>query len=658
MPQGRGVPGSVDWRGMKRPLIHGMVGVLALAASVATGQAPDDPRIDPASGRLIATWPKDRLFDHVHMRLELRFPDMGRAALEGVQTLSLRPLGRGRAGIVLDCDGPVASEVTLNGGSCQFEQEGKQLRVRFPSELARGAMGELVIRYTLDFSGQKGQGLTYSAAEPDAESLTSQFPQVHAQGQAESNSRWFPCLDHPSERLTTELIVHVEQGYEVVSNGRLVSQGPSDAAGAVRWHWLQDKPHSPYLVTIVIGKLARVEFGGPGSARPGVPMPVFTPHGTEGNVASTFAGTPEMMAFFEDRFGVPYPWDQYAQCIVRDFASGGMENTSCTLLLLRASRATQPGRMDDLIAHELAHQWFGDLVTCKSWDHLWLQEGWATYSEALWQEHKAAPEGEDKARAAYLRSILGNYRGQRSRNRSSAPAAPPMVSNRFTDPERVFRKADDPYSKGAVILHMLRSRLGDEVFFRGARLYLERYSYKSVETDDFRRVMEEVSGRSLEQFFAQWCLRPGLPRVDVEQAWDEATSTLTVSVEQMQTIDYLNPAYAFTLPVLIKLSEDDARWMHIDIDSRRATASLVLPSKPTQVSVDPNLTVLAAVRVEKPLAMWADEALHGPTLLARLRAVEHLMSIGAGAEVAAAIAEEGDPLLLEAAGVDMAGRAH
>jgi aminopeptidase N len=657
---------------MKPPLILAVAAALWIALSGMAGQPADDarpepsqepsqdPRIDPSTGRQIATWPKDRLFDHVHMRLELRFPDIGKAYLDGRQTLTIRPVGQERAGIVLDCDGPVVSAVTLNGAGCGFEQRGPKLVVTFPGVLERGASADLVIQYGLDFSKrkqkQKGQGLTYSPAKPDAPSLTTQFPQIHAQGQAESNSRWFPCLDHPSERLTTELVVHVEDGYEVVSNGRLVSREPSDLPGAVRWQWLQDKPHAAYLVTLVVGKLARVEVGGPDSARPGMAMPVFTPHGTEANVASTFAHTAQMMAFFEQRFGVRYPWDQYAQCIVRDFAAGGMENTGCTLLLLSASREMEAGQLDDLISHELAHQWFGDLVTCRSWDHLWVQEGWATFSEALWAEHKAAGEGEAKARAAYQRSILSNYRGQRARNRASAPGSPAIVSNRFTDPELVFRKSDDPYSKGAVILHMLRVRLGDEVFFRGARVYLERFAYKNVETDDFRRVMEEVSGQSLERFFAQWCLRPGLPRLKVEQAWDEATSTLTVSVEQTQTIDRHNPAYAITLPVLVKLSDSESRWMSIDMDTRHASGSMVLPSKPEQVSVDPNLTVLAAVRVEKPLAMWVEEAMNGPTLLARVRAVEYLVETRQAEGAVAAVAGEAgcDALLLEAAGVGVA----
>ncbi len=583
----------------------------------------DDPRIDARSGRLLATWPKDRLFDHIHMRLDLNFPDISKPEMEGMETLRVVAVGRDRSQIELDCNGPVVQEARVNNVPCEFSQEGRTLRVKFPKPLANGMEAEVAIRYTLNFAKNRGEGLTFSPGKPGTSSLTTQSTQIHAQGEAELNSKWFPCLDHPSEKLRTELVVTVEEGYEVVSNGRLVSKGPGPNPGRVRWHWVQDLPHSAYLVTLAVGKFGVVELGGPGSARPGLPMPVYTPVGTEDNVRASFANTPEMVAFFEQRFGRPYPWDQYAQVLVRDFSAGGMENTSCTLLTVGTSRATGPSQ-DNLISHELGHQWFGDLVTCKSWDHLWLNEGWASYCEALWNEHTGAEESPEKARAAYTRSVVGFLRGQRARNRGSAPEAAAMVSNRFTDPDKVFYKPDDPYSKGAMVLHMLRQRMGDDAFFQGTRLYLDRFAFKNAETDDFRRVMEEVSGQSLERFFDQWALRPGLARISVDEDWDEASSTLTVSLEQTQTVDALNPAYALTLPVLIKAENGDSQWMYIDMDTRSASASIKLAAKPTQVSVDPNVTLLASIKVEKELSMWIDEALRGGTIYARLLAVEHL----------------------------------
>jgi len=583
-----------------RLILAGLLAGLALGADLASAQTPAaDPRID-ASGRLLATWPKDRLFDFIHMRLELTFPDMGKAFLEGVETLTLAPIGAPRTSVTLDCDGPVITQALLNGAHCTFIQDGKKLYVTFPTQLHKATAADLTLQYTLDFSKSKGEGLTYSKASSNGPGLTYQSPQVHAQGQAELNSRWFPCLDHPSEKLTTELIVNVEEGYEVVSNGRLKSKSEY-LPGRARWHWTQDTPHTNYLVTLVIGRLARVDLTEADGSSPRIPLPVFTPHGTEDNIRATFSETPEMVRFFEQRFGVPYPWAQYAQCCVRDFVAGGMENTGCTLLTHTVTRKNTPGSNDDLISHELAHQWFGDLVTCDSWDHLWLNEGWATYSEALWAEHKGAKVSPEKARSEYRRTILGFAHGQRRRNHSHAPSAPAIVSNRFTDPDKVFMKADDPYAKGAMILHMLRQRLGDEAFFKATTLFLQRFAYKSAETDDFRRVLEEVSGQSLERFFDQWCSRPGLPRLSVTQDWDESTSTLTVSMTQTQTIDALNPAYAISVPVLVKVTEQDRRWVYLDTESKTATTSIQLPSRPAQVSVDPNITILAAVTIDKPL---------------------------------------------------------
>jgi aminopeptidase N len=626
--------------------------LVAIAAVMTPAARADDPRID-SNGRLRATWPKDRLFDHHHMRLELTIPDMAKPYLEGVETLTVSSVGGTRDRISLDCDGPRVGLVSLGGASCDFEQAGKRLNIRLPRPLPWGSKADLKIQYTLDFAKARGEGLTWSKGKPDTDSPTTQFPQIHAQGQAELNSRWFPCLDHPSEKLTTELLVTVEDGYEVVSNGRLVSRKPTDEPARTVWHWSQDKPHTAYLVTLVVGKLAVVEVGGPDSARPGLPMSVYTPIGTEENVKTTFANTADMVACFEERFGVKYPWDKYAQCLVRDFKAGGMENTSCTLLMASTSGPIPGGMQDDLISHELAHQWFGDLVTCRSWDHLWINEGWATYAEALWQEYKGAKASPERARSAYHRAVLGFARGQRAGNEGSAPADPAMVSNRFTDPDSVFQKADDPYGKGGMVLHMLRERVGDEAFFNGTRLFLKRFAYKTAETDDFRRVMEEVSGQSLERFFGQWCLRPGLPRLAVSQEWDEAASTLTISVEQTQTVDALNPAYAVSIPVLIKVGEDETRWAYIDMETKAASTSVKLPGKPVQVSVDPNLTILAAVKVEKPLAMWLDEAVNGVTLAARYDAVQHLCGVkhaAAQSLLARIAADEGvDPLLRDAA---------
>jgi aminopeptidase N len=607
---------------VERSLLFAGLCAIAAMPALAGPTIPEDPRID-SNGRLVATWPKDRLFDHLHMRLELDIPDINKPYLSALETLEVSPLGIGRGQITLDCDGPKVQSVTLDGQGASFSQADRKLNIVFPRMVPVGQKATLAIQYSLEFDHGGGQGLTFSQAKEDGSSLTTRSTQIHAQGEAELNSRWFPCLDHPSEKLTTELIVTVEDGYEVVSNGHLVSKTATNPPGRTRWHWLQDKPHSNYLVTLVVGKLAVVDVGGPDTARPGLAMPVYTPIGTEENVKTSFANTPEMIAFFEKTFGVAYPWDKYAQVLVRDFAAGGMENTSCTLLTVGSSRARERGSQDSLISHELAHQWFGDLVTCRSWDHLWLNEGWATYCEALWDEHKGAMQSPEKARSAYER----NFRHRRGTGGLSAPETPAIVSNRFKNPDAVFMKSDNPYGKGAALLNMLRSRLGEETFYKGVKTYLERYQYSTAETDDFRRVMEEVSGESLERFFAQWFDRPGRPQLEVDLNWDQKAGELSVAVEQGQTIDGLNPAYAFTIPVFVQLPDKSTRWVFIDMDTRAASATVKLPAKPEQVSVDPHNTIYCGLGVRKELAMWIEEAAHGPTVSAQLDAVDYLKEL-------------------------------
>ncbi|MBI1189831.1 MAG: hypothetical protein GC200_04010 [Tepidisphaera sp.] len=597
----------------------------------APADATKDPRIDPVTFRQHAVWPQDRLFDHLHMNLELDIPDINSPNLTGLETLTLTPIGQTRTTLSLDCKGPVVSRVSVQGAPATFHQDAGKLLIDLPSPASPGQNIDVTIAYTLDFSKNRGEGLTWSRAIEGSKSETRANVQIHAQGEAELNSKWFPCHDFPNDRLTTELSVTVADGYEVVSNGHLESKQPQPD-GRVKWHWVQDKPHTYYLVTVAIAKFGIVDVGGPNTARPGLPMPVYVPKGDEKNVPDVFGYTPDMIAFFEKRFHQPYAWDKYAQVMVRDFAAGGMENTSCTLLTENTSSPADKGDRDDLVSHELAHQWFGDLVTCNSWEHIWLNEGWASYCEALWNEYKGGHLGDKpsdaRSRDLYMRTVLGFLRQQRARNHGDLPNQAPIVSNRYNNPDSTFTKTDDPYAKGAVILHMLRERLGDDAFFTGVANYLEKYKFKTVQTDDFRRCLEAASGQSLERFFAEWLYRSGMPRVTVEFAWDDASKTLKVDARQTQEINYLNPAYAFVLPIYLKFEDGSSKWVEVAMDAKSASASFKLDSKPTQETVDPNVEVFAGYDTKKDLSMWLHEAADGVTYAAKLDAVEHLAWAG------------------------------
>ncbi|QYU66848.1 uracil-DNA glycosylase [Leptolyngbya sp. 15MV] len=519
-----------------------------------------------------------------------------------------------------------------------------------------------------------GFGLTWTLGDESAESPTNQAPQIHTQGQPENNQSWFPAHDFPNERLTTEMVVTVEDGFVVGSNGRLVSTrlGTPGAGGRARttWHWVQSRPHPAYLVTLTIGKFAVVGLPmEPGVPEPqnadGEPIPMYllTPIGTEETAAAVYRDTPRMMRFFAEYFDEPYPWEKYAQVIVRNFAFGGMENTSASTMN-EGTATARPGSEDDLIAHELIHQWTGNLITCRSWEHAWLNEGWASFGEALWREHRAGPDPA-RMRRAYQQRIAGFVGQQRGLNRTYAPLFPALVSNRYNQPLDVFMKPNDIYSKGAVVLHMLRMKLGDEVFLRGVRLYIDRFRFSEVETDDFRRVMEEVSGRSLDRFFTQWCTRPGLPRLAAELEWTPAGAlpdgpgTLTIRVEQTQRIDAFNPAFAFDLPVEVRLPDGQRRTLTLPIDSRQHQLTFDLPGKPRDVVFDPRLTVIAPTSIRKPLAMWLEQIADDSSLFAQLQAVEHLsheQDSAAEAALARAVEDPGSCNVLRSAA--SAGLAH
>lgn len=558
---------------------------------------------DETTGRDLRHFPPDRHVDYQHMKLQMHFENLDDRRFTAVETLSFIPIGRAASSLTLNAAGLKITSVTLAGSPIEFSYDGQRLALRFDPPLPVGELQELVIEYVCE---RPYDGMIFTPASPDVPQYT---PEVHTQGQPETNRHWFVCHDYPNERMTTELIVDVPAAYSVSSNGRLVSHLTTGDRAV--WHWLQDKPHVPYLVTLVIGTFDIVEI-----PHDRVPMKVWVPQGLGDQVMQTYGRTGDMIDLFEQRFGVPYPWDRYDQLVVKNFGAGGMENTSATSMYPTAildSTALLDGDLDGLIAHELAHQWTGDLITCKSWAHIWLNEGWATYCSALWNERRFGEDG-------YLDSMRGNF-GVAHRDRTTNSL--PMVSPIYDKPFDVFRRAANPYPKGASILHMLRMMLGEDVFWKGVHLYMNRHAGGLVETNDFRYAMEEVSGLGLEWFFEQWCYRPGTPELNVQVRYEAASRELFIDVEQTQHIDERTPAFRFVLPVVARTLSGE-RTLTIDVTERSTSFRTTLDGPPTMVAIDPYLHVLKTITVEKPLGMWIEQAKSGPTIASRHAAVEAL----------------------------------
>ncbi|MCA9293169.1 MAG: hypothetical protein KDA20_05090 [Phycisphaerales bacterium] len=586
--------------------------------------------VDAMTGKDLRNFPPDRVVDFDHMRLDIAIPDMNTRRLEATQRLTLAPISTPVHALTLNAKFLHITSAALEGrGDVPFTSDEEHVTYTFDPPIVAGESVTLVTDYVVE---DPIDGLFWLTEAPE---WPGRPAQIHTQGESDTNSFWFPCHDFPNERLTTELVVTVPKGYEVSSNGVLVDQ--SSSGGASTFHWSMDKPHVNYLVSLIVGKFAVVDVA-PSGAR--VKLPVYAAEQFRDRIKPSYGKTHDMIQVFERRLDEPYPWqDRYAQLCVWNFGAGGMENTGATTMYDIAvfdEIGLEDGDLEGLISHELGHQWFGDLITCNSWEHIWLNEGWATYMESLWFEASRGYQD------GYLWDIYGACRGlpERDQVRSERDITRPgMVSNVYESPDEVFRKPSNPYPKGCAILHMLRNKLGEETFFKGVALYLDRFKFSTAETDDFRKCLEEVSGKSLEQFFAQWAYAPGTPKMAIKARWDANDQALNITAEQKQYIGDGAPAFVFDLPVWVYANDSSSPQVVImNIDGRRHEHALTLDAEPSMVVIDPELTVAMALDVDLPES-WLIAQLHNKDLhVARRDAAKYLQDKKSSASTEALVA--------------------
>lgn len=456
------------------------------------------------------------------------------------------------------------------------------------------------------YHGSPRKGLYWvgpTAAEPD------RIPEAWTQCQDEDARYIFPCFDHPSVKHAFKLSVRVPDGYGVVSNGRLTSYDGH------QWHWVQPEPMPAYLFTLVVMKMDAYE-----DHWDGIPLRYVVPAGTDADtVRRVFKKTPEMVAFLSNLVG-RYPWPRYDQVVVHDFIFGGMENIAATTLIdicLTDTRAALDWDAEDLIEHELAHQWFGDLLTCQDWSQGWLNEGWATYSEHLWYTHdRGQAEGD-----WHLWEHLGNYLSE-----DGGRYRRPIVSYQFKAPIDMFDR--HLYEKGALILHSLRHYLGNDVFWAGARHYVTTHRYGTVHTRDFQRAMEHVSGRNLDGFFHQFVYGTGHPCLDVSVAYEEGQ--LSVTVKQTQEGEGVAPI--FRVPLRIGFG---AHTHTLQLDGRERTYVLPCAEAPAFVAVDAGFCLLADITLKGSRALLVGALQNDPSVVGRVRAARALLKEGSPAAITA-----------------------
>jgi aminopeptidase N len=429
--------------------------------------------------------------------------------------------------------------------------------------------------------------------------------QIWTQGETQSSSAWFPTIDSPNEKITQELFITVDKKDVTLSNGLLIFSN-DNGDGTRTDYWKMDQPHAPYLVMMAIGEFSIVKDKWRDLA-----VNYFIEKEYEPYAKEIFGNTPEMMECFSKLLGVDYPWPKYHQVVVRDYVSGAMENTSATLhgeFLNKTHREMIDGNQEDIVAHELFHQWFGDLVTCESWSNLPLNESFATYGEYLWEEYKYGRDAADRHNHQGLNTYLSESR-QKQVN---------MIRFNWESREDMFDSHS--YAKGGRILHMLRKTVGDEAFFKSLSLYLNKNKFKSAEIHDLRLAFEEVTGQDLNWFFNQWFLASGHPKLKITHQYIDSTKTYSVTLKQNQNFEN-TPLYR--LPMDVDIYEGGkVNRERIVLTDKEQTFNFKVTAKPDLVNVDAEKMLLAVKEEKKSKDELVFQYKNAPLFLDRLEALE------------------------------------
>ena len=437
--------------------------------------------------------------------------------------------------------------------------------------------------------------------------------ELWSQGETEHNSCWFPTIDAPDQKMTQEINITIDTGLTTLSNGTL-EYTEQNGNGTKTDHWALDKPHSVYLAMIAVGTFSEIKD----KWRDSIPVNYYVEPEYAPYAKLVFGHTPAMIEFYSKLLNYDFPWPKYSQVVVRDFTSGAMENTTAVTMyepLQHDDRANLDEDGEEIISHELFHHWFGDLVTCKSWANLALNESFAQFAEKLWTEHEYGKEEAD----IQWKMDLDAYLAEASYKKG------PIIEHYYADPEDLFDKTR--YEKGALVLNMLKHYLGDEVFFKALHNYLVSNAYKCVELSDLQKAMEEASGKDLNWFFDEWFNKPGHPILEIRQKYDTANKKLSVFVNQVQK-DEKTPV--FKIPIELDIFKNDGQIdkHKILLKNDNDTFTYKMDNPPLLVNFDAEKILLCHKSDIKPIRQWYYQYYHGERFLDRYEALKSLAKNG------------------------------
>ena len=559
--------------------------------------------------------------EHIALDLDL---EIDQQRYTGTCTIRLNPIRNGIERLVLDAVNLHIESVMVGNLAQPFDHDGEQLQVSLSQPTRIDQPIEIAIAYR---SENPQRGLYFVAPtthEPDKPT------QVWTQGEDEDSRYWFPCFDYPGQLATSEIRVRVPQPYQAISNGELVETKEEDNSKI--FHWVQKEVHPSYLMTLAVGDFDEIR-----DEWDGIPVTYYAQKGRRDDAQRTMGKTPAMLQFFSDRFGYRYAFPKYTQVCIKDFTFGGMENTSCTLLtdrcLIDERAALDNTNSEMLVAHELAHQWFGDLLVINHWSHAWVKEGMATYSEVLWTHDQYGAE-----EAAYYR--LGEMRSYLSEDKSRYRR--PMITHVYREPIELYDR--HIYEKGACVYHMIRTELGDDLFWQAIHGFVNKFAHKTVETLDLIRTIEETTGRNLRFLFDQYVYRGGHPDFQIAYRWDADSSLakLTVTQTQAKAGDKSSQSGLFDLRIPIgfgRVDGDRASLQSITVRIHEQEQVLYFPlaQKPDFVSFDVGNHYTKTVKLDYPLPELKAQLTYDPDPIARVFAAEAIAQKG-GLEAVKALA--------------------
>jgi len=554
-------------------------------------------------------------FDLIHTKLEVNF-NYEKQQLNGKATITLKPHFYPQYALTLDAKQFDIREVSLVTGptsreSLQYSYDSLQLKIQLNKKYEAGEQLKVYIDYTAKPEERESGG---SAAITDDKGLYFINPlgtdstkpiQIWTQGETESNSCWFPTIDKPNQKMTNEIYITHLKKYVSLSNGTLISFTDINDSTVIDY-WKMDLPHAPYLVMMAIGDFAITQ-----DRWRDVPVNYYTEKKYAHYAKQIFGNTPQMMEFFSQKLGFDYPWQKYSQVVVRDYVSGAMENTSATLhgeFIQRDSRELLDETNEDVISHELFHQWFGDLVTTESWSNIPLNESFATYGEYLWNEYKY---GVEEANYKLYENYLKYMDESKDRNVD-------LVRFYYDDREDMFDRHS--YEKGGLLLHYLRNIVGDEAFFKSLELYLKANQFKPVEIHQLRLAFEEVTGKDLNWFFNEWFLNQGHPVLDITYTSD--TDSIYVTIVQKHNVD---KPLTYQLPFRLDVWYGKTVSSYdVTLTKKSQVFAFKATGKPDLIDFDGMRVVLCEKKENKTTGEYIFQYRNAPLFVQRMEALDNL----------------------------------